>query len=76
MQYILKDNKTGEEYPETFKASDFHDIIEAKEAIEAGKEPTKEQAQRQINIWNRSQTNFRQEFTYRLVNDGQSDKTI
>ena len=76
MQYILKDNKTGKEYLETFKASDFYDIIEAKEAIEAGKEPTKQQAQQKINIWNKSQIHFRQEFTYRLTNERQSDQTI
>lgn len=68
MNYILTDNATGTEYVQAFKPGDFHRIVvDTEEAGAAGWEPTREQAHRQISIWNRSQLAHRQEFSYRLA---------
>lgn len=68
MNYILTDNATGTEYVQAFRPGDFHRIVvDPVVASAAGWEPTHEQARRQIDIWNRSQSAHRQEFSYRLA---------
>jgi hypothetical protein len=62
MQYSLIDNATGVTTTHNFSLEDIHSIV----GVENG-EPTRAQAQHQIDIWNRSQVVHRQEFTYRLV---------
>lgn len=64
MNYSLTDNATGEVYVMTFLARDFHLSVKAPD----GSPPTLEQAQTQINIWNKAQRNYKNEFTFSLVN--------
>lgn len=64
MNYSLTDNATGKVYIMTFSDKDFHLSVKAPD----GSPPTLKQAQTQIQIWNRAQKNYKDEFTFSLVN--------
>jgi len=65
MNYILIDNSTGNKYVMEFTFMDFHLSVKAPD----GSSPTLEQAIMQIDIWNKAQRNYKNEFTYSLENN-------
>lgn len=68
MKWICRVNATGEEFSARFDRTDFSGHIKGvAESFAANGEPTLDQARQQIDIWNRAQENYRNEFTYRIA---------
>jgi hypothetical protein len=59
------DNDTGNKYVMEFTAMDFHLSVKPYD----GNPPTLKQASMQLDIWNRAQRNYKNEFTYSLENN-------
>jgi hypothetical protein len=64
MNYLLIDNATNEVYIMSFSDMDFNLSVKPQD----GNPPTLQQARIQIDIWNRAQKNYKNEFTYLLEN--------
>jgi len=64
MNYLLTENLTGETYIMSFSDMDFNLNVKPHD----GNPPTLKQALVQIDIWNRAQQNYKNEFTYSLEN--------
>lgn len=69
VQYILTDNATGDKYIMDFKPADFHSSVKDDDGLPC----TFCQAVVQLDIWNRAQKNYKNEFTYSLTNNQQEN---
>ena len=62
IKYIMVDNATGDKYITEFKPDDFHLSIKNNDGLPN----TWCQAVLQLDVWNRAQRNYKNEFTYSM----------